>query len=355
MKILFLVPYPLNESPSQRFRFEQYFDSLKSRGHTFEIHPFFREQNWRLIYGNKHSFKIWIIISGFWRRLMLVPRISRFDAVFVHREAAPIGPPVFEWLIAKIFRKKIIYDFDDAIWLTDKTNESAATKFFKWRRKVGSICSWSYKVSCGNDYLCNYARQFNTRVIYNPSTIDTSRITSEVLKQTSTEKIVIGWTGSHSTLKYLESLESVFLELERNHPMLEVLVIGDKRPILKIKSMKFLNWSAETELEDLAKIDIGVMPLPDDEWSKGKCGFKALQYMSLGKPAVVSPVGANIQIVENGVNGFHCAGFEDWIKRLSYLIKETAVRTAMGENGRRKVLKDYSVASNTDNFLSLFE
>jgi glycosyltransferase involved in cell wall biosynthesis len=355
MKILFLVPYPVGESPSQRFRFEQYFDALKARGYSFEIDSFFQGKNWKVIYGNRRLPAFRLVAWGFWRRLMSVWRVSRFDFVFIHREATPIGPPIFEWLIAKGFRKKIIYDFDDAIWLTDKTEEPSVTGFLRWRQKVKSICRWSYKVSCGNVYLCNYARRFQQQVIYNPSTIDTARIKSKLFTNHNKGKIVIGWTGSHSTLKYLKTLEPVFQELEKDNPMIELTIICDEQPLLKLKSMTFINWSRETELEDLSKIDIGVMPLPNDEWAKGKCGFKALQYMSLGKPAVVSPVGVNTRIVDNGINGFHCSEAGDWLDRLRYLVKEAGVRAEMGKKGREKVFTDYSVASNTENFLSLFE
>ena len=113
--------------------------------------------------------------------------------IFIHREVAPVGPPVFEWIISKIFKKKIIYDFDDAIWLTDRKDESWILETLKWRSKIQSICRWSYKVSCGNEYLCDYARQFNERVFYNPTTIDTGNLHNPSLyKIDSKDKIIIG-------------------------------------------------------------------------------------------------------------------------------------------------------------------
>lgn len=355
MKILFLVPYPLKESPSQRFRFEQYFEILIKNKHTYRAQSFLSVAGWKILYKPGHPFsKAWIIFSGFLKRLFILHRLFYFDYVFIHREAAPVGPPVLEWLIAKIFRKKIIYDFDDAIWLTDKTNEGMLEKAIRWRSKVSSISRWSYAVSCGNEYLCAYARKFNPHVVLNPTTIDTVGLHVPSAEKKSTDHIVIGWTGSHSTLKYLKEVEPVLLQLEKKYPHLQTLIIADRKPDLALRSLIFVPWSKETEAADLAKADIGIMPLPDDEWANGKCGFKALQYMSMKIPTVVSPVGVNTKIVEPSINGFYASSQEDWINALERLINDSALRQRLGENGRKKVIESYSVDSNASTFLSLF-
>lgn len=355
MKILFLVPYPLKESPSQRFRFEQYFEILTKKNHAYHVQSFLSITGWKILYKPGHLFtKTWIIFSGFLRRLFILIRLSSFDYVFIHREAAPVGPPVIEWLIAKVFRKKIIYDFDDAIWLTDKVQEGLAEKIIRWRSKVGTISRWSYKVSCGNEYLCDYARTFNQNVVLNPTTIDTVGLHTPSTETKSTEHVVIGWTGSHSTLKYLKGVEPVLLQLEKKYSNLKTLIIADRKPDLALHSLIFLPWNKETEAADLAKADIGIMPLPDDEWAKGKCGFKALQYMSMKIPTVVSPVGVNTKIVESGVNGFYATTEQEWINSIEMLINDAALRQRLGENGRRKVVDFYSVDSNASTFLSLF-
>ena len=356
MKILFLTPYPLKESPSQRFRFEQYFESLVIAGHSFEIQSFLIGGKWKVFFEKGRALhKGWALLSGIMRRFSLLLRVLRFDIIFIHREAMPMGPPIIEWVIARVYRKKIIFDFDDAIWLTDRTEESYWLKVIKWRQKVRYICQWSYKVSCGNEYLCNYARQFNRNVIFNPSTIDTIGQHDPGFFSKKTDEIVIGWTGSHSTLKFLSVLEPVLSQLKSKYPHIKILIISDQRPQLPLISIDFIQWSLETEIEDLAKIDIGIMPLPNDEWSKGKCGFKALQYMSLEKPAVVSSVGVNAKIVDHDITGFQCVTTDDWLTHLGYLIERKDVCHTMGKKGREKVIKHYSVVSNTPNFLSLFE
>ncbi|MBX2967385.1 MAG: glycosyltransferase family 4 protein [Cyclobacteriaceae bacterium] len=356
MKVLFLIPYPLDNAPSQRFRFEQYFGMLADNETKHNTQVFLSQRDWTQLYQpGKNGLKIWMLLKGFLKRSLLLFKIPFYDFIFIHREAAPVGPPVFEWLIAKVFRKKIIYDFDDAIWLTDKKNENALERFIRFRSKVGLICNWSYKVSCGNEYLCNYTKQFTKNVVLNPTTIDTEFLHNpEKFHKKPSDKITIGWTGSHSTLKYLKQIELVLSDLEQKYPQLQFLVIADKAPDLNLQRLVFIPWSKETEAGDLAQIDIGIMPLPDDDWSKGKCGFKALQYMAMEIPCVVSPVGVNTKIIEHGVNGYHATTAEEWIQYLEALIHDAALRKKMGEEGRKKVIDQYSVLSNTSTFLSLF-
>lgn len=356
MKILFVTPYPAGEAPSQRFRFEQYFQLLIQKGFSVKTQSFLSVADWKILYTKGHALaKVRIILTGFTKRLFMLFKALPYDFVFIHREAAFLGPPVVEWILAKILRKKIIYDFDDAIWLTDQLYEPPILKIIRGRNKVKSICRWSYKVSCGNEYLCAYARQFNPHVVYNPTTIDTDNLHNPGLPKNETKKnITIGWTGSHSTVKYLKAVEPVLQALEKKYPHLDVLIIANQKPELALSTIKFLPWRKESETEDLARMDIGIMPLPDDEWTKGKCGFKALQYMAMKIPAVVSPVGVNVTVVEHGVTGFHAATHQEWLLHLEELINHEPLRKKMGEAGRQKVIDQYSVSSNASTFLSLF-
>lgn len=362
MKILFLVPYPTDQSPSQRFRFEQYLIMLEGAGYHIHTQSFLPAGSWKVFYSSGHHLqKLILLIAGFTRRVYQLIQCKDYHYIFIHREAAPLGPPVFEWAIAKIFRKKIIYDFDDAIWLTDKTGEPTWERFIRCRSKVAKICRWSHKVSCGNPYLARYARQFNANVVINPTTIDTINQHNPALFDKSFLKSknqitgrVIGWTGSHSTLKYLENLYPVLFKLFGLHPNVCLLVIADQPPAFELKNLLFKKWSKETEVADLMLADIGIMPLPDDEWAKGKCGFKALQYLALQIPCVASPVGVNPAMVKTGETGFLAASRDEWLACLDALIQDEGLRGKMGVAGRKLVEKNYSVAANTANFLSLF-
>jgi glycosyltransferase involved in cell wall biosynthesis len=357
MKILFVTPYPPGEAPSQRFRFEQYFEVLIQKGFSFSVQSFLSYADWNILYGkSKGLAKVRIILTGFIKRFFMLFKAGSYDFIFIHREAAFLGPPVVEWILANVLKKKIIYDFDDAIWLTDQVNESRIKKIIRWRSKVKSICKWSYKVSCGNEYLCSFARKYAKQVAYNPTTIDTTGVHIPATSSDSKKDVLtLGWTGSHSTLKYLKAIEPVLVELEKKYPNIEILIIANRKPALALRTLKFLPWRKESESEDLSKMDIGIMPLPDDEWTKGKCGFKALQYMAMKIPAVVSPVGVNLTIVDHGINGFHAATHHEWLKRLEELINDTSLREKMGKAGREKVINEFSVESNQETFLKLFE
>lgn len=355
-KIFFLSPYPLGGAPSQRFRYEQYLEVLVRNGFTFEIKPFVNEEGYKKLYRTGTSLQRFrVLLVGFFRRFTSLPEIFSSDFVFIHREATPVGPPIFEWIIAKVLRKKIIFDFDDAIWLTDKQQEGWLEKALKFRLKVSWICGWSHRVSCGNQYLADFALQFNKNVMVNPTTIDTEYLHNPSLYPKENHSgIIIGWTGSSTTLKYLERIEPVLQLLEEKFTNISFLIIADRNPALHLKKVQFVKWNEKTEIQDLLAIDIGLMPIPDDEWAKGKCGFKALQYMALEKTAVASPVGVNRTIIEHGENGFLADTDQEWIEVISTLIESHEVRETCGSMGRISIQKNYSVESNSRNFLSLF-
>ena len=353
MKLLIITPYPYGEAPSQRFRFEQYLDTLEHKGFQITQHSFLSKEGWKILYKDgKNLSKAIHILNGFLRRLFSLASIAQYDFILIHREASPVGPPVFEWAIAKIFRKKIIYDFDDAIWLKDPS-ETGLKALVKWKSKVASICQWSYTVSCGNEYLANFARHYNNNVILNPTTIDTKNVHIPHSRPENALPVV-GWTGTHSTMPYLEIILPVLKKLQQKIPF-KFLIISNKPPGFQLDTMEYILWSKTTEIEDLNHIDIGIMPLYDDLWSAGKCGFKALQYLALSKPALVSPVGVNSKIINHGTNGFICTNNHDWEHYLKILLQDPKLTRNMGIAGRKFVEDHYSVNSNEDNFLSLFE
>ncbi len=353
MKVLFLIPYPLNSAPSQRFRFEQYINLLKINNIEPVSQSFIGVNTWKVLYFNGNLYlKIAGLLSGFFKRFCFLFTVSEYQYIFIHREAAPVGPPVFEWFLAKVLRKKIIFDFDDAIWIAQTGKENFLTKVAKNPGKVNKIIKWSYKVSCGNSYLKNHALKFNKNVILNPTTIDTEGLHFK-LKDQNTDKVVVGWTGTHSTMMYLEQAIPFLRKLYQIKEF-KLLVISNRKPDFEFPHMEFVKWTELTEQEDLLEMNIGIMPLADNEWTRGKCGFKALQYMALGIPAVVSSVGVNTEIVDQGVNGFVCDSEADWLKHLTDLINNAQLRSDMGIKAREKVLNNYSVKSNQENFLSLF-
>jgi glycosyltransferase involved in cell wall biosynthesis len=252
-----------------------------------------------------------------------------------------------------VLGKKIIYDFDDAIWIPNTSEANKIVASFKWHHKVGAICRWSYKVSCGNTFLRDYAQQFTQRAVVNPTTIDTVHLHNQVRDQRAPGRLVIGWTGTHSTLKYLNQVVPVLAELETRYDF-EFRIISNQPPALSLRSLRFQPWKKSTEISDLANLHIGLMPLEDDPWAKGKCAFKALQYMALGIPAIVSPVGMNTEVVEQVVNGYVCTTPAEWRQALEALLENPELRIRLGEAARATVVQRYSVLANKQNFLNLF-
>lgn len=353
-KILFLVQYPKGISPSQRFRLELYENILKENDIDFDTQFFVDESARKIIYKKGFIFqKTWGVIKGFYRRLAGLSKIGSYDFIAIYREATPIGPPIFEWVYAKIFRKKIIYDFDDAIWMPLISDNNKWLKPVVYSGKVASICRWSYKVSVGNMYLYSYAFKYNKNVVLNPTCVDTEK-RYNILQPHDNEKISIGWTGSFSTLIYLNIIVDVLQELEKKYDF-DFIVVADKNPELPLKGFKFLQWNKESEIEDLLQCHIGVMPLSDSAFEQGKCGFKIIQFLALGIPAVASPVGVNKDIIEENKNGFLCADNEQWYLALEKLMCNKNLRQEMGITGRKKIEEKYSVRSNASNFLSLFQ
>lgn len=352
-KIFFIVPYPHAQAPSQRFRFEQYFDLLKQEGFEISIHPFLDDKTWKTLYGPGNiPGKAMGMMRSFFRRWALLFKLRKADHLFIHREAAQLGPPVFEWIIAKVLRRKYIYDFDDAIWLPNYSESNARFHRLKAYWKVNYCMKWADQVTAGNRYLADYARKFNTSVQVIPTTIDTVNH-HNLTTDHEASPVVIGWTGTHTTMHYLDELIPVLQELEQEYDF-TFRVISNQAPGYALRSLEYVPWNKTTEIADLAKINIGVMPLKQDIWSEGKCGFKGLQYMALEIPAVMSPVGVNSDIVTDGVNGFLAGSPEDWKSKLSLLLGDRELRKKIGKAGRERIESAYSVNANKYKYLDLF-
>ncbi len=350
VKILFLVPYPLDEAPSQRFRFELFFQLLQDRQFQFTSRSFLESRSWKKLYDGHLLIRAWQFLFNLARRCRHVISAREYDIVFIHRELAPVGPPVFEWFIAKILRKKIIYDFDDAIWLPDPNETNRLWQVIKWKAKVRQICRWSWKVSAGNSYLAAYAQNYCSSVHIIPTVVNTRRHTPAGI--VGNEPVKIGWTGTHTTLPYLTPLIPVLAAIEKNYSI-HLIIIANLPPSIPI-NYQFIKWSKATEVTDLQKMDIGLMPLTDDQWSQGKCGFKAIQYGAIGIPSLVSPVGVNKEVVIDRETGIHCHTPQEWYDGLVQLIESESARKTIGEAARAHIVKRYSVQAIEEVFVSLF-
>jgi glycosyltransferase involved in cell wall biosynthesis len=260
----------------------------------------------------------------------------------VVREAYFAGGAFLERRIARS-RARLVFDFDDAIWVPAV---SEANKRFGWLKspaRVAEAVRASALVIAGNRYLASWAEQHSDRVVVVPTTIDTDEYRVAARPSRVEAPPCIGWSGSFSTLAHFETALPVLRRLrQRFGAGVRFKLIGDASYRNAELGIEGLPWRHETELADLADIDIGIMPLPDDEWSRGKCGLKGLQYMALGIPTVMSPVGVNSEIVQDGADGFLPRAEDEWVERLASLVQDAALRARLGLAGRATVEQRYS-------------
>ena len=324
-------------------------------GISHKVVSFLDEKTWEIFYKEGYTLKKVVgIIRGIINRHLILFSLHHYDMIFIHREACLIGQAYFEWVYAKIFRKKIIFDFDDAIWIKDVSAVNKSLSWLKFPNKTEKIISYSTTIIVGNNYLANYALKFNKQVHIIPTTIYVNyHYPHKILKKN--EKIRIGWTGTMTTNNHLKLLFPVFSELKKKYSNIEFVMISNA-PIEGVQlEITYITWDKAQEIKDLSSFDIGIMPLPDDEWAKGKCGFKGLQYMALEIPTIMSPVGVNSEIIQDGENGFLAKNEQEWFDKLSLLIESKELRDKLGKEGRKTVIERYSIESQKVSFLNLIQ
>lgn len=341
-EVLFIAAHRPDRSPSQRFRFEQYFDYLKENGWNCELSYLFSEKDDKILYRPGNFFmKSIIFLKSIIKRFRDLSSKNRYDIIFIQREAFMTGSVFFEKRFSNS-RAKIIFDFDDAIWNLDISDANKILGFLKNPSKTAKIIELSDLVFAGNKYLAEYAKQYNKNVLVIPTTIDTNHHQVADTGKKG-DKICIGWTGSLTTIKHFQFAVPVLEKLKKKYgDRISFKVIGDKNYVNESLGIKGTEWSRETEIRELQTIDIGIMPLPDDEWSKGKCGLKGLQYMSLGIPTIMSPVGVNTDIILQGINGFLASTEQEWLEKLELLIENPQLRERFKKEGQKTVAEKYS-------------
>ena len=353
MHVLALMPALYDTSPGQRYRLEQWEPLLRERGVEITYAPFEDEELHALLYKpGLLGKKLQLVTRNVGRRLSLVRRVKDYDLVYILREAALLGPPIFEKLIYQR-RVPIVFDFDDAIFVSYRSPSNGYLSYLKFASKTKTICRIASHVMVGNPYLAEYARQVNDRVTVIPTTIDTEKY--RVPRRTEkTGPPVVGWTGSYSTVQHLDTLRGALKKLAERESF-RLRVIGTPAYECAPIDVEAMRWRADSELEDLSAIDIGVMPLPDDRWSKGKCGLKALQFMALGIPTVCSPVGVNTDIIQDDENGFIAGTEDEWVEKLSRLLRSAELRQRLGQAGRATVEQKYSAITQTPRVYEIFK
>lgn len=330
MKVLFLTQTSAL-GPSSRYRVYQLLPWLQKLGIVCEISPAIDDVLYRGLYldSGRHTSRRAAFAAAWRRRRDDLRRVDDFDAVFVQKGVFPGLYSGFERKIAA--RKPVVFDFDDAIWLP-RVGGSRMLRVLHRESAVQDILQRAAAVITGNSFLADYAARFNRRVTVVPSSIDLAAYPQGASSN------VVGWIGSRTTLPYLSPLKPVFETLA-----VKPRVIASGNPSQLGFETEFRPWRLETEMDELSQFGVGIAPLPDTPWERGKCGVKILQYMACGIPVVASPVGVNAQLVVDGVNGFLAKNTEEWATALRTLIADSGLRQRLGAAGRAEVEKRYTV------------
>ncbi|MBA3648934.1 MAG: glycosyltransferase [Chitinophagales bacterium] len=355
IRILFIGSHRPGRSPSQRFRMEHYFPYLSEKGFEYEYSTFISETGDISLYrSGNYLKKLGLLLSGASRRLKDILRANNYDIIFIQREAFLTGTTFFENLFQKS-GAKIIFDFDDSIWIPETSNANRKFAWLKDERKTSRNIKLADLVIAGNYYLATYAKRFNDHVIIIPTTVDTDMFQPSPLEGKNNEPVCIGWSGSLTTIEHFKTCIPALKELKARYGnRIHFKVMGDENFSDRELNIQGTAWSEETEMAELNSYHIGIMPLPDNEWTRGKCGLKGLLYMSLAIPPVMSPVGVNCEIIQHGKNGFLAADQNEWVDTISRLIENPEMRTQMGMEARKTVVEKYSVASQLSSLIHAF-
>lgn len=345
------VPYAADTTPSQRFRIEQWMPYLAAQGIQVELLPFADARLMRLMYQpGRWAAKAAGIGGAFWRSARRVASARQYDAVLIHRAVSIAAPAVLERVLACLGRP-VIFDFDDAIYALHISEGNRAFGWLKCPGKTAAICRLSHHVVVGNAYLAAYARRHAPRVSVIPTSVDTEHY-APATRRPPNDKVIIGWTGSATSQTHLEAFTDVLARLVQI-PGVELRIVSNRRPELPGIEHAWRPWSPATEVGEIAQFDIGIMPMPDDVWAKGKCALKALQYMALGIPAVCSAVGTNCEVIEHGRNGMLASTAVEWLAHLEALIHSASHRRRLGRAARRTVEARYSMRRSADLFATV--
>jgi glycosyltransferase involved in cell wall biosynthesis len=349
-RVLALLPFS-EEGASVRFRVSQFLPALNAAGFDVDLHPLFDTALFRLLYRPGHMpEKATALLARTFDRVKALR--DDYDIALIHREAYPIGPPMIERWLAR--RVPIVYDFDDAVYLPNTSDANRMIGFLKRPDKIAEVVRLSTEVIAGNAHLGGYARRFSSHVNVIPTCVDTD-VWAPTTTAPRSGPPVIGWIGTPTTTPYLMGLQDVFSALAKEHDFI-LRVSGSVSPVV-MRGVTIQNepWTLQREIELFNTCDIGVYPLPNDEWTLGKCGFKAIQFMACAVPVVASPVGVNSEIIEDGVSGLLANTEADWRDRLRSLITDAEARRRIGRAGRLRIEQGYSLRANAPAVVSVFE
>ncbi len=354
MKVLALCTYPV-EAAATRYRVAQFIAPLKARGIDVTLRPLLDRRTFGSLYKRAELPRTALALAGaMQRRAADVLRARRFDVVLVQREALLFGPPIIEWLLTRVAGRTLVLDLDDATYVRYVSQSYGRIGgALKWFGKTDELIRWSTVVICGNRFIAEYVEGQGARAVVIPTVVDTD-LFRPAPPAPAPDAPVIGWIGTHSTFAYLETIFPMLQALAREHRFrLRVVGAGRERIELPGVEVENLPWALAREVADFQSLDIGLYPMSYNpsspgKWLAGKSGFKAIQYMAVGVPFVVTPVGVCAELGEPGVTHLLAATPDEWHTVLARLLTDAPRRRAMGAAGRQHALQHYALPAQAD-------
>jgi len=350
--ILFICPNPEGVAPSQRLKYEQYFDYFKTQGYDITVSSFKTKYFWKIVYSNGYYLsKVFWTIIGYVKRILYIPLLPFYDIVYIHLNVTPFGMAFFERIYLWL-NPNVVFDIDDLVFIDNKSKVNGITKYLKSSEKYYYLFRKAKQVIVCTPFLKEIAERYTSHVTDISSTIDTN-IYLPVNKYLNNKKLVLGWSGSHSTLRYFYLLKEVLLELKKSKDF-EIVVFGVNECKIEGLDINVIPFSKENEVPALQRIDIGLYPLPlNEQWVYGKSGLKALQYMALGIPTIATKIAANLRIIKNEETGLLVKTDQEWLVALICLLDEPSNRERLGTNARKSVVDKYSLTANQNIYLNV--
>jgi len=350
MKVLFLPKYD-RLGASSRYRTFQYLSFVKEAGIDYDVKPLFNEEY--LVYKYKHGRENkFLTLKRLFKRVKAILVDSwKYDLLVIEKELIPYFLPIFEYYL-KLIGKPYVVDYDDAVWHNYDNNRRKIVRILL-KNKIKTVMKLASVVIGGSEYIIEYAKNAGSKKIEKiPTVIDLRKY--NCVDQEKGEKFVIGWIGSPSTSRYVLSINEALAKFTEKYNAIVHLIGFDKKLEDKLLfNGKIIEWSEQTEVDEICKFDVGIMPLEDGPFERGKCGFKLIQYMGCKKPVIASPVGENNIIVKHGVNGYLAKYPEDWFKYLELFYSSFDIRRKLGEKGFETVQKFYSLNVTKDRYISV--
>lgn len=352
-KICIVCPYPEGVAPSQRLKYEQYLPYFRSNLWQVEIHSFQSLKLWNIVYKKGNLIhKILYTFLGYINRIKLLFRLRQFDVVYIHLWVTPFGFAFFEWLYCLV-AKKVVFDIDDLVFIENTSAANYWLSKLKGKNKPIYLMKKAHHVITTTPFLVEFCKQYNANVTAIPPSLD-GEIIFLNKKQKQNNRITIGWSGSHSTIKYLELVESSIQTIAKKYDI-EFLVFGVEKYHLDGVHTICIPWSAEMENKVFNQIDIAIFPLYEDLWSKGKYGGKMIQYLAAGLPMIISDANEIISsVIQNEHNGMIVKNKNtDWELAFEKLITSSELREKLAINARAKFENLFSIEANKNTYLNI--